>query len=107
MALYREVYRDALKYRERAANNLSLLKEGQVLRGMNASDVLGQLLEAMGTYFKEKDLKVCEGKLYFGLAPEAIRDTVFGVGNEFKAIDTYRTTEIGRASCRERVSPRV
>ena len=92
LALYREVYRDALKYRERAANNLSLLKEGQVLRGMNASDVLGQLLEAMGMYFKEKDLKVCEGKLYFGLAPEAIRDTVFGVGNEFKAIDTYRTT---------------
>ena len=92
LALYREVYRDALKYRERAGNDLSLLKEGQELRGMNASDVLGQLLDAMGAYFREKDLKVCEGKLYFGLAPEAIRDTVFGVGNEFRAIDTYRTT---------------
>ena len=34
LALYREVYRDALKYRERAGNNLSLLKEGQELRGM-------------------------------------------------------------------------
>ena len=92
LALYREVYRDTLKYRERAGNDLSLLKKGQELRGMNASDVLGQLLEAMGAYFKEKDIKVCEGKLYFGLAPEAIRDTVFGVGNEFKAIDTYRTS---------------
>ena len=92
LALYREVYRDALKYRERAANDLSILKEGQELRGMNASTVFNQLLEAMGAYFNEKDLKVCEGKLYLGLTPEAIRDTVFGVCNEFKAIDTYRTT---------------
>ena len=94
LSLYREVYRDALKYRERAANDLSILKEGQELRGMNASTVFNQLLEAMRAYFNEKDLKVCEGKLYFGLAPEAIRDTVYGVCNDFKEIDTLR--EAGR-----------
>ena len=94
LALYREVYRDSLKYRERAANDLSILKEGQELRGMNSSTVFNQLLAAMGAYFNEKDIKVCEGKLNFGLAPEAIRDTVYGVCNEFKAIDTLR--EAGR-----------
>ena len=94
LALYREVYRDALKYRERAANDLSILKEGQALHGMNATTVRKQLSEAIGTYFQEKNLKICEGKLYFGLAPEAIRDTVYGVCNEFKAIDTLR--EAGR-----------
>ena len=91
MALYKQVFRDAIKYRETAANDLSILKEGQQLHTMGAQIVLNNVTAMLNAYYAEKNITLCEGKPFFGVDPEVIRDTIYGVCNEFKAIDTLRT----------------
>lgn len=91
MALYKQVFRDAIKHREAAANDLSLLKEDQQLHTMSAQIVFNDLTKTLNTYFAEKEITPCEGKPFFGVDPEVIRDTIYGVCNEFKAIDTLKT----------------
>lgn len=91
MELYKQVFRDAIKYRELAANDMSILKEGQQLHLLGAQTVFNAVTEMMNTYYAEKNITLCEGKTFFGVDPEVIRDTIHGVCNEFKAIDTLKT----------------
>lgn len=91
MDLYKQLFRDAITYRETAANDMSILKEGQQLHNMSAQIVFNAVTEMMNTYCAEKNITPCEGKAFFGVDPEVIRDTIYGVCNEFKAIDTLRT----------------
>ena len=91
MELYKQVYREAIIFREAAANDMSLLKEDQQLHRMNAQIILNHLTEAFNTYFAEKKIQPCEGKMLFGTDPTVIRDSVYEVCNGFKAIDMLRS----------------
>lgn len=91
LALFKHVFRDAIKYRETAANDMSILKEGQQLHTMGAQNVLSDVTAMMNAYYAEKNITPCDGKPFFGVNPETIRDTIFEVCNEFKAIDTLKT----------------
>ena len=90
MELFKHVFRDAIKYREKAANDLSVLKEDQSLRILDAQVVLNELTQAFDSYFAEKNIKPCEGKLSYGVDPIVIRDSIYSVCNEFKGIDTLK-----------------
>jgi hypothetical protein len=91
LEFFKHVFRDAIKYREIAANDMSILKEDQQLYTMGAQNVLSDITAMMNAYYAEKNITPCDGKMFFGVDPEVIRDTIYGVCNEFKAIDTLRT----------------
>ena len=90
LSLYKDVFRNAIQYRERASNDTSILKEGQELVFLNGQIVLGQVTDALNKYAEERGARVCDGKPYFGTSQETLRDTIVGVCKEYNALDSLR-----------------
>jgi hypothetical protein len=67
MELAIHVFHDVSKFRERASNDETLLKEGQVFPTMTAQSALVYVRDVFNKFFEDKGIKDYEGKehLYF------------------------------------------